>query len=129
MARCSRIGPKKKKLCIGDMNKRITFKVRYITPPADVNYDNTFSTLLSVKAAIETVNGQAFFDSVAGDTPITHKFYIRYINNVAIRSEDWLVYGGNNYKILLIENVDEANKYLIIRATLKGPSDVVANRA
>lgn len=133
MAKCKRIGPSKKKLCIGSLNRLIAIKVRFITPPADVNYDNTFGALISVKAAIETVNGQTSFDNVSGqDERITHKFTIRFMRNssVMIGAQNWIVYNGNNHKILFEpENVNEENKYLIIRASLKGPSDIVANRA
>ncbi len=130
MARCKRIGPSKRKLCVGDLRELIAFKVRFITPPADVNYDNTFGALISVYAAIETVNGQSLFDNVSGqDIPITHKFYIRFIDNAAINTESWVEFQGNNYKILTLENVDERNQYLIIRASLKGPANIVANRA
>ncbi|MEE8341967.1 MAG: phage head closure protein [Candidatus Neomarinimicrobiota bacterium] len=119
MARCQIIGPKHKKICAGDLRQRIEIQTRSITSPADcINFDELFTTVETVFASIETVNGQTVFDSTNTEVIVTHKIYIRFLSTVT--AETWLQFNNEKYDILKVENIDNRNEYLILRCNKRG---------
>lgn len=133
MAKCVAIQRKKKRTCIGARNKWITIQARAIQPPCDdgVDYSEEFTKKVRVKALVETTEGvrggETIFDDTNTETVVTHKFNIRFITGVT--SESWVLMDGIKYRILGVQNVDESNKYIIIKATKRGKESVTANFA
>lgn len=129
---CVRIRGKRKKLCSGDLNQLIQLQNRAIAAPqqggvdfTEVFQDKPINTDEAspynegdVWAFIETTGGKTIFDGV-NDRVVSHDIYLRFVDGVT--AETWVVYNGNRYDVVTVENLDEANEYLRLRCNLRGP--------
>lgn len=137
MAVCVNIRGKRRAICIGDLDRLITLKNRAITPPTDgVDYTELFSdkpvenSPLSpgdVWSMIETVNGATVFDATNTERVYSHKFYIRWIPEVT--AETWILFDGELYDIISVEDLDQRKEWLLLRATIRGISSNSNNAA
>lgn len=137
MPKCSRIKVSKRDVCIGDLNKQISIYERGQTSPTfgNVDYSEGFSLKLTTFAGVETKRGYSVFDQIGinqnqGQNQYTHIFYIRYVPECQITSQDWIEYNCDLFKIVNdVENLDENDEFLKIRAVKKGPFTKAANLA
>ena len=123
--RCSRVGGRHRRVCAGDLNKLVTVQNRAIEAPDwnSPDFDEQFNTDGTAWAAIETVTGKTFFDSVnQRDQTVTHEIYIRYDSTVT--SESWLLYDSRRFDILAVEDMEERNEFLKLTCVDKGVSKV-----
>ena len=134
MATCGKIHRKKRRLCIGSMDEQITLEVRSIQSPwvssvdADgVDLGESFTNQRLVWAAVNTTRGWQTFDGTNIANAVTHLFYIRYIPNVTF--EDWILYKGERYDIVDVENLDERNEFYVLRANKRGDDTIEVNKA
>jgi len=125
MAKCIDITPKKKTICIGALRNKIDIYTRAITTPganAIGDHAENYTLLKTVWANIQTVEIRTLqtMDGVALDEElvVTHVFIVRYQST--IDTEKYIVFKGNNYKILKAENIDEADEWLRLKANLRG---------
>ena len=101
---------------------------------SDVDIKENFKEIHECWAAIKTTTGTQSFNDVGTNlsgagSKITHNFYIRYINDSTITSQDFVLYDSNRYKIDSIEDLDMQKKFFLIRATFMGQEDIEANKA
>jgi SPP1 family predicted phage head-tail adaptor len=131
MATCKKIKRLSEKVCIGSLNQQIDLQVRTLAAPTgdSVDFDLGFTVLKNVWSMVETVAGKVFFDDSNTDRSITHNFYIRYINGVEITAENWISYKGKYFDIVNVENLDEADRFLLLRATERGSTTKPVNKA
>lgn len=124
---CSPISRKPDVVCIGDMKYPITINTRSLTTaPADgVDYAETFTSPKLAYAMIETVAGETIFDSTNTEKVITHNFYIRYIPDLSF--EGWVLFRGRYYDIVNVEDLNEEERFTLIRANVRGPSSLDVN--
>jgi len=125
MSRCSRVGSRKRRVCAGDLNKLVTVQNRAIEAPDwnSPDFDEQFSNDSAAWAAIQTVTGKTFFDSVnQRDETMTHEIFIRYDSSVT--SESWLLYDSRRFDILAVENLEERNEFLKLTCVDKGVGKV-----
>lgn len=122
MAKCSKINIPDNSICIGDLKHRIEIQARAIQPPPlqDPNYDISFTTVVTVMAAIVTFPKVAQFDESNVEQTASHDFYIRFIPGTTFTSENWILLDGVRYNILLVENLHQDDRFLRLRATLRG---------
>lgn len=126
MAECVVIKGKHRKICAGDLNKKITLQNRAITTSsANVDFTETFTENSVVWSMVETGSGSVYFDSVGVERTNSHKFYIRYITGIT--SETWILYGGRRYDILNVEDLDLNNDFMLLRAADAGLSSKAAS--
>lgn len=71
--------------------------------------------LCNSRAKILWTRGSEYIESYGTNSEIEATFYIRF-NYKNINSKDRLVYKGETYDIIYINNVQEANKYYEIKA-------------
>ena len=118
MPSCKKIRIPKRRYCAADLNKKIILQNRAIVAPDHVDYTENFSTELEVWAGVKTLIGVEIFDE--NNVPITasHDFIIHYRDWVT--AENWILFGGNRYDILRVENFEQRNEWLRLRSTLKG---------
>lgn len=125
---CVNIGPKKPRLCIGDMNTVISIKSKTLGFPVDGTYDAamTFTEILSPWAAVEVVSPYKQWNSTGlTDFKVTHKFTIRYSS--AVTSSMLVEYDGIYYDIVHIEDPDIKKKYLVLYTVLVGSTTATAS--
>jgi SPP1 family predicted phage head-tail adaptor len=131
MATCKKIKRLSERVCIGSLNQKINIQVRELLAPIgdSVDFDEEFTLLENVWAMVETVAGKVFFDGSNTDKSITHNFYIRYISGVQITAENWINYKDQYFDIINVENLDEANRFLLMRTTIRGSDGLPVNKA
>jgi len=112
MVACTKIVITKPKICLGDLNKKITLYTRPINAPfrnsPDITYD--YVVVANVWASIQSLQGDFLMDGVARDNTPTDKIYIRYRKDIS--SINWLGYNGYYYNILRSQNINGDNEYL-----------------
>lgn len=120
MGRCTFVRPKKRKLCIGDLDTLIEIQSRELVVPffESTDFDLNFTPNFQAWAAIETVNGQVFFDGTNEERRITHNIYIQY--NSTVTAESWILLNGRRLDILEVNNLDEQDKWLLLICTDRG---------
>ena len=124
----TKVKVKSRKVCIGDLNKKVTVHTRDIKSPGhgEVDYDETYTPLSTPWAGVETTAGSILFNGVNGDVAQTHKIFLRYDSRVS--AQHWVeLKNGDRLDILDVENLDEANEFLCLRCSKMGPKTKRAN--
>lgn len=128
MAECEVIRVKHRRLCTGDLDRKIDLYYRTQDAPINgVDYENTMQPKKSVWAGIKTTKGRQMFYTTNEDLAVSHIFYVRY--GEAIFSTDWIKFGGENYDIIDVENIDERNEWIAIYCNVRGDSGNTINNA
>jgi SPP1 family predicted phage head-tail adaptor len=105
---------------IGDMIHYILIHTRDITVPAfgSIDFSENFTGVTSW-ASIATPRGKTVFDDVGQEIDVTHVLRIRY--DVAVTNQTYIqLEDGRRLKILAVENLDENNWYIEIKASDRG---------
>ena len=126
--KCQNVQIKRRRICLGDLNRQVTLKTRAIdTPdtPTDYDYDQEFTTLATVWAAIQTMSGKDLFDGVNMIGTATHIFYIKYRSDVT--AETMIEYQSKNYRILRTEDLDQNNEFMALYCALRGDKTINVN--
>lgn len=129
MSECKVIRRKRRRICIGDMDTKVSLQTRSLQPPeaGSFDFDETFTTVDDVWALVETVRGETVFDGSNTEQDITHHFYVRYIPNITF--ENWVQVDGIRYDIIDVENLDNRNEFYLIRCNLRGSNTVEVNKS
>jgi SPP1 family predicted phage head-tail adaptor len=124
MVKCKRIQKTNTKICIGDLNKKISLLTRTLTASPDDSVDFTvgYTTIAEVWSLVQTLSGRDFFDSTQqAGSGATHVFYIRY--KAGITQENVIGFGSEYFNITKVWNLEEDSKFLKIDTVIRG-SDV-----
>lgn len=126
---CVKISGKKRKICIGDFDKRIKIFSRQIKIQSDIDVDfnEEFIEQYEVWAMIHTSRGAELFDGVSLTNPFTHKIYIRFKNGIT--QEHWIEFNNDKYDIIDVEDLEERHEILLLKSKIKGNKDIPANFA
>ena len=129
MASCENIRIPHRKLCVGDLDRRITLKSRQIAADGMLpDYLLNFTNNGDVWAAVQTAKaGETVFDESNTEAVITHTFFIRFISGLT--SEEWIELEGENYDILTVEDFDERHEWMRLKTTVRGISSEPVNFA
>jgi len=124
---CKTIRPKTIKVCVGSMRQKIKINVRTLTPPTDngVDFGETLSGTKEVWAAIKTSRGIEVFDGTNLIGVATHLFYIRALKGQT--SESWLEFKGSYYRILDVQDFQEAGRFQVLRCVVRGDTSKPVN--
>jgi len=129
MTICKNIRGVKRGICIGDLDVKIKVQVRTLNAPeSGTDFDLTFADEKEVWAMVKTVRGTELFDGVSLTNAYTHEFYIRYSSDFTIDAQNWLEWKNEKYDIVDVENLDERNEFLLLKAIKKGDKDINANK-
>lgn len=120
-------------MCIGDMDMPITILSRTLksTGVLDVDYTESFERVADMWAALQTVKGVESFNGVGHNTEgqVTHKFYIRNIEDCGVTSENWVQCGSDYFRIMDVENLDGRDEFIVLSCVKHGSKDLEANHA
>jgi SPP1 family predicted phage head-tail adaptor len=127
MAKCKIIRTNKRKICLGDLDKRIILQNRNIAAPVygSVNFDENFTTIATVWAGINTVGGKTFFDGVS-DRVITHEIFIRY--DATVTASTWIEFENRRIDILNVEDWEERHEYMKLICNERGANTLEATK-
>lgn len=120
---------KKRQVCIGDMDEQIILQDRGIGEPlfGSVDFDEDFTNIATVWAAINTVSGKTFFDGVNTETNITHEFFIRF--DASVSAETWVEWNSRRFDILDAENYEERSEFMKLICAERGANTIEATKA
>jgi len=123
---CDKKIAKHRSFCVGSLNERITIYSRQLKSPtlSSVDFSEDFTLTYTVWASIETVNGSELFDGVNLSNAYDHKIVIRYKSDIT--KEYYIVFNSIRYEIIDVENLDEANEWLVIKCKKKGSTTLNA---
>lgn len=76
----------------------------------------TWQKLFNSRAKVLNVRGEEFYNALSVNSKVSNTFYIRFNRNHTISTKDRIIYNNKIYNILYINNIEEANKYLEIKA-------------
>jgi SPP1 family predicted phage head-tail adaptor len=128
---CTKKDFKKNKVCIGDLSKKIVLQSRAMgsVAPGTSEPTEAFTTIKSLWAAIETIQGTKRFAGVAIDENATHLFWFRYSATLTIPEDGnhFILYAGRRFRVLRVTIDAENDEYFIVQCTERG--DVAANAA
>lgn len=133
MAVCKTKRFARERICAGDLRNRITIQTRTLAAANfdDTDVDETFATVVSTYAAIETIRGTRRFASVNIDKRATHLFYVRYRDAIKDMEtgNNFILHNSRRYFILELTIMAEDNRFIIIQATNRGESAEPASEA
>ena len=119
------------KFSIGSLNKRITLQTRKIdewSTNDDGEPRYIFTDIATVWSALKIKSPYIILDGIGQDPKYTHKFTIRYMDNVT--NELFIIYNGNRYDIVNIINVgeeDRYHKYIELYVKISGAKDLLGS--
>lgn len=125
MTRCIHVAGKRRVICAGDLNKRITLQNRAIVPPifGSSDFSESFDAGNDRWAAIKTVKGKTIFDGLnQRDREVTHEVFIRYDSTVT--AETWISYNSRRFDIIDVEDFEERHEFMRLLCTDKMTSSV-----
>lgn len=131
MAKCTRIRPKNRRLCVGDLNKACTLWDRDLKAPKHDTTESThdYTNDDPVFCALETVSGTEVFDSsnqLIG--VITHRFYIQVTGRAISTASTRVEFGGRYFEPLKIMDIDERGEFLRLDCGEVGATSKASNR-
>lgn len=136
MTKCVKIGRTSKRVCIGALNRKIILYDREITAPLgeSVDFGELFSNGREEWALVNTVTGKTTFDSTNTERIVSHEIYIRYFSDIT--SEKWVLLPAVIaaepdvlLRIVNVENLNEENRFYLLRCTLRGDETKQVNWA
>ena len=125
MTRCVKVGGRRRHLCPGDLDKRITLQNRDIVPPlfGVTDFTHAFTADSGRWANIQTITGKTMFDGVnQKDVALTHEMFVRY--DLRITAETWILYDGRRFDIVAVEDLEERHEWQRLLCIDKGKSTV-----
>ena len=101
--------------CAGMFNQSVEQQRPDRQPDGAGGFTNdTWNTVRTLACRVTTIRGGEPFRQQRLHSQATHMFAMAYLSD--IEETDRLVFKGDAYNIRLIENVEEANQYLVIHA-------------
>ena len=117
---CKYVKSKSKKLCIGDLSKKIQVLSRAITAKTtDQNYNHNFTIVFEPFASVSTMRGKDVFDGSNLVGTATHVIRFRKNSNI-VTSQNFIRFKDQYYDILSVQNFNEDDEFYEILATNRG---------
>jgi len=119
---------KLRKISVGDMRECISLEERTMTAPVfgSASFTERYVSIDEVWSKIETSFNNRIFDGVALDEVPSHKFTIRWRDDVT--SETRIRYSDVLYRIVKTDNYEMRDEYLELYALIDGDDDKEANQ-
>lgn len=92
---------------VGELRKRVTFQSETSSSDNAGGYTLGWTTVATVWAAIEPLNGREVFTAQHLEGHVTHRVIIRYRSDIT--SDMRMVYGARVFNVRAVINQDERN--------------------
>ena len=99
---------------IGKLNKRVLLQTYTVTENDMGDSISTWVDFATVWASATNLSGKEYFAAMQVQAENTIKFIIRYNKNVNETMR--IIFEGNNYNIVFIDNIKYDNKFMEIKA-------------
>jgi len=126
---CVKIKGRKRQICAGDLDRRITLTGRTIqtTEIGTPDFGEDFPDAIQRWAMILTEKGDEVFAFNNVDRVFSHSFYLRY--DPVITASYYVEFDGNRYDILNVEDLDERHEFIRLKCALLGDQTKASNFA
>jgi SPP1 family predicted phage head-tail adaptor len=128
--KCATIKRVKNKICASDFNKKILIQTSQKlsnNAPDSIN-TTTFTTIATVWAMIKTSAINEFINGVNISNGVNTDFYIRYTSTIDFKQQLFVEYKSKLYSIQPVENIDEQDSIIRLRASERGDKTINANK-
>jgi SPP1 family predicted phage head-tail adaptor len=105
----------------GELNRRITILEWQDQPNAQGGIDAQKTPELTVWAKRQAVGAGVYQESVQVEQTITHRFYIRYREDVIIDQNTTIVCEGDEYRSRRLSDLEDKKQFFVIETELLGP--------
>lgn len=112
---------------IGDLNRRVLLLSVNHTPTGEAELTKGHRTIAEVWGKVEINGGSAYWDSVNIDEAVTHRVYVRYVQNLT-RPQDLkhlteLEIEGVTYRVRRCTDVNGAHRFTMLECEEVGYVD------
>lgn len=128
MAKCNYIKGQHRKVCIGDLDRKIEIYSRAIKPPADdqdMQHGQEYTLKYKPYAMIKTLRGITTFDGIEITGVEALEIFIRYDSRVT--TQDFVRLDGKNISIKSIEDLDRRKEFMRLICVEEGDKDRAAS--
>ena len=101
---------------IGSMRERITVQVEARTADGSGGFTKAYSTDFTTMAYVKPLRGQEPFLQGQLTETVIFDFIIRYRSDKSVDPTKRILYNSKIYNITSAINLDERNRYIVIRA-------------
>ena len=133
MAICKKKRFTRTELCAGDLRHKIDIQTRTLGGVSfgQTSASETFTTIFSPWAAIETISGFKKFSGINIDERATDVFYIRFSTAVAALevANHFILFDGKRFRILEVTDLNRDKRTLAIQCTDRGDDTLDASEA
>jgi SPP1 family predicted phage head-tail adaptor len=96
----------------GELNRRITLRLRSDVPASDMGLEPVFSEPRKRWAKIEPVGTAIYANGVQTDNKLTHRITLRY--HPGITDEHEIVHGETLYRVKRIADLNGAHRFTVL---------------
>lgn len=103
----------------GELDRRITVRLRSDDPAPDLGLDSVFSDQKKWWAKIEPVGTAVYANGVQTDVKITHRVILYYLKGMSDAHE--VVHGGSIYRVKRVADMNGSRRFTVLEVEELGP--------
>lgn len=96
----------------GELDRRITVRLRSDTPAADLGLDSVFTDQKQRWAKIEPVGTAVYANGVQTEVKITHRVILYYLKGMSDAHE--VVHGGSVYRVKRVADMNGTRRFTLL---------------
>jgi SPP1 family predicted phage head-tail adaptor len=96
----------------GELNRRITLRLRRDFPTDDQGLDSQFSEVKHRWAKIAPVGSALYSNGVQTDNKVTHRITFRYLNDIGDSHE--VVHGSREYRVRRVTDLNGSHRFTVL---------------
>ena len=127
--KCRSLKPDLNKVCIADLSSKIKIQT---TSEAYSNNPDTVPTaqfvdIVEMWALINTGESFNYIDGVQTGNTVNTDFTIMYTADIDFKQRLWVEYDNNKYKVISVNNINQADNFIRLRTIETGDKNIIAN--
>ena len=127
--KCRSLKPDLNKVCIADLSSKI--KIQTTSEVYSNNHDTVpvaqFVDIVEMWALINTGESFNYIDGVQTANTVNTDFTIMYTADIDFKQRLWVEYDNNKYKVISVNNINQADNFIRLRTIETGDKNITAN--
>lgn len=123
MATCEKIRAKRRKICVGDLTRRVQIYRRSLQPvtqSSDGQVSQGYELVAEPYAMIESRNAITTFDGITISDIEAYRIYVRFDSRIKYSDDLYVRLNGENIQIRAVENLDARNEFVALVCVNQG---------
>lgn len=104
----------------GELDRRITVRLRSDTPASDLGLDSIFTDQKQRWAKIEPVGTAVYATGVQTEDRLTHRVILYYLKGMSDAHE--VVHGGSIYRVKRVADMNGSRRFTVLEVEELGPA-------